>query len=238
VVKLFFGLLIAFCLFQILGETLGSERGQAGVPIALLIIGFLLFYRQIAFGEGVREAGESLGLSAPNLRGLVVSSLVSLILLAVVPVFAIVTSTKIEFRDVTLWTMPGLFAQAGIAEEVLFRGYLFGQIRKSRSYWRAAFLSAIPFVIVHFILFFTMPFPIAAAALLLAVVISFPLAYLYEIGGRTIWAPALLHFVVQGAIKLVTIQEDSFEGLAMVWMGASAVIPSVVFAWRVEAGER
>ena len=237
-VKLFFGLLIAFCLFQILGETLVSDRGQAGVPIALLIVAFLLFYRQIAFGEGIRDALSSLGLSAPNSRGLVISFLLSLILLVAIPIFGLATSTKIEFRQDTLWAIPGLFAQAGIAEEALFRGYLFGQIRKSRSFWRAAFLSAIPFVIVHLILFFTMPMAIAAAALLLAVVISFPLAYLYELSGRTIWAPALLHFVVQGAIKLVTITEGSFQDLAMFWMGASAVIPWIVFAWRSEAGER
>ena len=103
--------------------------------------------------------------------------------------------------------MPGLFAQAGIAEEVLFRGYLFGHLRRGRSFWRAALLSMLPFVAVHLLLFATMPWPIAAAALLLAVIVAFPLARLYELGGATIWAPALLHFVIQGTVKIVVFPE-------------------------------
>jgi hypothetical protein len=39
-----------------------------------------------------------------------------------------------------------------------------------------------------------MSWPVALAAVGLAVVLSFPLAYLFELGGRTIWAPAILHF--------------------------------------------
>jgi membrane protease YdiL (CAAX protease family) len=44
-----------------------------------------------------------------------------------------------------------------VAEEVLFRGYLFGHLRRGRSFWRAAVLSMLPFVCVHLLLFFTMP---------------------------------------------------------------------------------
>jgi membrane protease YdiL (CAAX protease family) len=38
------------------------------------------------------------------------------------------------------WTLlvGGLFAQAGIAEEVLFRVYLFRHIREGRAFWPAA----------------------------------------------------------------------------------------------------
>ena len=79
--------------------------------------------------------------------------------------------------------LPGLFAQAGIAEEVLFRGYLFGQVRVGRTFWRAAALSMVPFVSVHLVLFFYMAWPIALASVLLAIAISFPLAYLFELGG-------------------------------------------------------
>ena len=73
-----------------------------------------------------------------------------------------------------VWLLPGLFAQAGIAVEALFRGYLFGRLRRSRSFWRAAALATAPFVVVHLILFATMPWPIALAAVLLSVILSFP----------------------------------------------------------------
>ena len=126
------------------------------------------------------------------------------------------------------WMLPGLFAQAGIAEEVLFRGFLFRYVRIGRSFWRAALLSMVPFVGVHLLLFWTMPWPVALAALLLSVIISFPLARLYELGGNTIWAPALLHFVVQGAIKVVNLAEGA-ESFAIGWMIASAVVPLLIF---------
>ena len=128
--------------------------------------------------------------------------------------------------------LPGLFAQAGIAEEVLFRGYLFGHIRRGRTFRRAAALSMAPFVGVHLVLFFTMPWPIAFVSVLLAVVISFPLARLFELGGNTIWAPALLHFVVQATVKVVVFSQGA-ESFALAWMAASATIPLLVFAVKV-----
>jgi membrane protease YdiL (CAAX protease family) len=124
--------------------------------------------------------------------------------------------------------LPGLFAQAGIAEEVLFRSYLFGQVRVGRTFWRAAALSMLPFVSVHLILFFSMAWPIALASVLLAVAISFPLAYLFELGGKTIWAPALLHFVIQATVKLLLFSHGA-ESFALAWMAASAIVPLLVF---------
>ena len=120
---------------------------------------------------------------------------------------------------------PGLFAQAGIAEEILFRGYLFGRLRRGRSFWRAAWLSMIPFVGVHLLLFFTMPWPVALAALLLSVALSFPFAHLFELGGGTIWPPALLHFVVQGTVKVLVMSGPASSLFPFVWIASSAVLP-------------
>ena len=124
--------------------------------------------------------------------------------------------------------LPGLFAQAGIAEEVLFRGYLFRHLRVGRTFWRAAAVSMLPFVSVHLILFFSMPWPIAVASVLLAIIISFPLAYLFELGGDTIWAPAILHFVIQATVKVIVFAHGA-ESFALVWMAVSAVVPLVIF---------
>jgi hypothetical protein len=77
----------------------------------------------------------------------------------------------------------------------------------------------LPFVAVHLVLFFSMPWPIALASVLLAIVISFPLAYLFELGGDTIWAPALLHFVIQATVKVVVFSEGA-ESFAIVWIAA------------------
>ena len=93
--------------------------------------------------------------------------------------------------------------QAGVAEGLLFRGFLFGHLRRRRSPWhRCRRFSS-----------FTCSScsrcrgP-ALTAVMLSVALSFPLAQLYEIGGRTIWAPALVHFVIQAAVKLVVLSGD------------------------------
>ena len=71
-----------------------------------------------------------------------------------------------------------------------------------------------------------MPWQVALAAIVLAIVLSFPLAHLFELGGNTIWPPALVRFVVQGAIKVIG---DPGELLPVIWMAASATLPLLVF---------
>jgi membrane protease YdiL (CAAX protease family) len=138
--------------------------------------------------------------------------------------------TAIDLRPGWAWLLPGLFAQAGIAEEVLFRGYLFGHVRRDRSFWRAAMLAMVPFAAAHVLLFFTMPWPLALAALALSVVMSLPLAHLFELGGGTIWAPALLHAVVQGTVKILVVGDASGPSFPLLWIAASALVPMLAFA--------
>ena len=69
------------------------------------------------------------------------------------------------------------------------------------------------------------------ASILLAAVISLPLARLFDLGGRTIWAPAMLHAAVQGVVKVIDVAEPT-PTFPLVWMAASAAIPFLVFAWR------
>ena len=66
--------------------------------------------------------------------------------------------------------------------------------------------------------------------------ISFPLAHLFEPGGKTIWAPAILHFVIQGAVKVVIVADGGETLFPLVWMLASALLPLLVlFVARPES---
>jgi hypothetical protein len=58
--------------------------------------------------------------------------------------------------------------------------------------------------------------------------ISFPLAHLFELGGKTIWAPAVLHAAVQGGVNVVVPAEPD-PVFALVWILCSAVISFLVF---------
>jgi membrane protease YdiL (CAAX protease family) len=223
--RLTVGLAVAYAVFQWSASALGSDRGQAGLLVCGLVVGVTLAIERVWFAPALGQAARAIGLGRPRLAGAAASGGICVLLLAVVPAFARATAAVITVEPGALRLLPGLLAQAGIAEETLFRGYLFGHLRRERSFWRAASLSMLPFVLVHLVLFLTMPWPIAAAALGLSVVLSFPLAHLFELGGGTIWAPALLHFVVQAVPKLVVASGDAQSLFPIVWMAASAAVP-------------
>ena len=225
---LLLGLALVFGLFHGSATILGSDRGQYGILIGSLVVAATAaVYQFVSLGRG-DAAFRQLGLGVPRSRGMIVASAVAVLLWMAALLYMRAKEATFAFYPGWLSLVPGLFAQAGIAEEVLFRGYLFGQLRVGRTFWQAATVSMVPFVGVHLILFLTMPWPIALASVLLSVIISFPLARLFELGGNTIWAPAVLHFVIQGTPK-VLVFPDGAESFALAWMAASATIPLLVF---------
>jgi membrane protease YdiL (CAAX protease family) len=224
--RLALGLFLVFGLFHGSATILGSDRGQWGILIGLLIVAATAAADRFLLRRPFRA--RQLGLGRPRTKGIAVAFGIAVVLLLVGILFVRVTGLTAGFYPGWISLLPGLFAQAGIAEEVLFRGYLFGHIRVGRTFWRAAAVSMLPFVSVHLVLFVSMPWPIALASVLLAVVISFPLAHLFELGAETIWAPALLHFVIQATVKIAVFPRGA-ESFALVWMAASALIPLLVF---------
>jgi membrane protease YdiL (CAAX protease family) len=227
--RLLLGLSAAYLLFEGSARTLGSDRGQAGLLVGAGVVAAVLGAERLLFGRPVRAAARELGLGRPGGRGLLAALGVCALLLLVVPVFVGATGAPAGVYPGWGWLLPGLFAQAGIAEEVLFRGYLFRHVRRGRPFWRAAGLAAVPFVAVHLTMFLALPWPIALAGVLLAVTMSFPLAYLFELGGDTVWAPALVHFVMQGAVKVVVIGGEPAAVFPLVWMAAGAALPYLAF---------
>ena len=227
--KLLAGLVFVFAVFQLLAGALDSVRGQAGLFVAGVVIAALIGIEWLFFQRSPATAVRLLGLGRSTRLGLIVGLALSVLLLAVIPAYAYLQEVTIAGYPAWGWLVPGLFAQAGIAEEALFRGYLFRHLRQGRSFWHAAGLATLPFALVHLYLFWTLPWPLAAASVLLAIIISFPLAYLFELGGNTIWAPALLHFTIQGAIKILVLPDGLT--IPLLWMAASATIPWLAFAF-------
>jgi membrane protease YdiL (CAAX protease family) len=232
--KLVLSVAVIFFLLHGSATRLGSLRGEAGIAVGVLVVLACLIAKRALWGEALSIAVHTLGLGRPAMRSLYVAVAAGAVLLLTLPAFAIATQAHGTMYPGWRWLLPGLFAQGGVAEEVLFRGYLFGTIRQRYSFWRAAMLSAGPFVAAHFLLFATMSWPVALAATALAFVTSFPLAHLFELGGRTIWAPALVHFTMQSTVKVVEMS-GSPTAYAMVWLAACAIVPWLVFAVRVPA---
>jgi membrane protease YdiL (CAAX protease family) len=231
--RLVVGLFVVFGFFHVSATMLASDRGQRGILIGTLVVAATAAAGRFLPGRH-RGAVRNLGLGRPRVDGMAVAACIAVLLLIVALLF--VRAKELTPASYPGWIalLPGLFAQAGIAEEALFRGYLFGHLRVGRTFWRAAAVSMLPFVSVHLVLFLSMPWPIALASVLLAVVISFPLARLFELGGGTIWAPALLHFVIQATVKIVVFPHGA-QSFALAWMAASAIVPLLVFTVKTPA---
>jgi len=223
------GVGVIFTLFDSIARAWGSDRGQHGLAVGLVVITATLAVDRAFFGSRERPIVTALGLGRPHSRGMLTAAAISGLLLATIPIVALVTGASVAVDPHAALLAVGMAMQAGVAEELVFRGFLFGHLRRQRTFWRAAAASLPPFLVAHLFLFFALPWPIALTAVALSVVLSFPLAQLYEIGGRTIWAPALVHFVIQAAVKLVALTGDSAGAFPLVWMTAAAIVPWLAF---------
>jgi membrane protease YdiL (CAAX protease family) len=220
--RLFAGLVVLYIVLQGAASGLGSTRGEWGLVVALLVVSTAVLVQRLVHAESWRE----LGLGAPAGRGIWTAIALISVLVAAAAGYLGATGGVIAFESAAPWLLLGMFGQGGIAEELVFRGYLFGRLRRTRSFWPAAFIATIPFAIVHVSLFLTLPWPLALAALVMSVALTFPFAWLFELGGRTIWPPALLHAALQAPPKLISVDDPT---LPLLWMAASTVLAWSVF---------
>lgn len=78
-------------------------------------------------------------------RALGVALLITVLQLAAYPLITWLTGYRWVLPPNWPWTMVGIFALHGVAEEVLYRSYLFGRLRHGRTFWRAAWLVVLLF---------------------------------------------------------------------------------------------
>jgi membrane protease YdiL (CAAX protease family) len=154
------GTFLIWLVFDRAATWLGSLRGEAGLLVCALVIIATLLVERLLFKTGLRQVVERLGLGYPNLRAMRVALLVSLILLAFFPLFSLVSGVQVSLQSDWLWLAFGLFAQHGLAAELLFRGFTFGHLRAGHTFWRATWLSLVPFVAVHLLLLTSLSLPL------------------------------------------------------------------------------
>jgi membrane protease YdiL (CAAX protease family) len=228
--------IVLYLVFDRTAAGLGSTRGEAGIVVCAIVLALTLGAERLVTGAPWGAMVRSLGLGRAAPRALGVTLALCALLLAYFPLHSAVTGARLQMRSDWAVLAIGMFAQGGIAEETLFRGFLYRHVREGRTFWRGATLAAVPFVAAHLSLFFTLDFAVALAALLVSVSMTFPLARLFDRAGASIWPGAILHTVVQAAIKLI---EPAVPGdgvpLAMGWMVVGAVVPWIVFALPIGA---
>ncbi|MBL8550346.1 MAG: CPBP family intramembrane metalloprotease [Hyphomonadaceae bacterium] len=230
--RVFLGFFVLWLLLDRSAAMLESMRGEWGVAIAAMVVIAAVLVEFLISKRKPIAALKALGLRKPNVGALMWTLVLCAALLCVFPAYSMMTGEEIRVRPDAAVLALGMFAQGGIAEETVFRGFLFRHVREGRPFWRAALIASVPFIAVHALLFLTMAFPVALMALLVSLSISFPLAWLYERSGNSIWPPAILHAVVQGAIKVV--ETENFAALAAAWMVVATLAPWVLFFLKAE----
>jgi membrane protease YdiL (CAAX protease family) len=144
------------------------------------------------------------------------------------PIYSRVTGVKLALQDNWVWILFGIITGIGIAEETLFRGYVFGFFREQFTFGKAATYSMLLFGAMHLLLLLWLPLSIAIAAILLAIIAAYPTAYLFEQGNRTIWASAIMHSAAL-ATNLFVIPVEVSVSLSLLWIGVVLIGLFVVF---------
>lgn len=205
--------------------TLGFLVASAILVVAAIGLDMLLFRRTLP------SAYHNLGFGRPDVRTLVVTALIGVLIMGFFPVFSQITGASFNLPERWFWVLTGLFALHGVAEEVLFRGFAFHNLRVGRSFRRAGSLSLLLFAIAHLYLFTYMPPALALFATFLSLASAYPLAYLFERCNNTIWAPAVLHTQVH-AVSFFVVPEAFIMTTAIAWMLVWSVSALLIYAFR------
>ena len=234
-IQVYFVFFAAFIVMHYTGEALIKLPYivNAVIVFAAVFIIILLLNR-LVHGKSMKTTIHDIGLRKANLSELAPGIFVSTALLCTYPLLGYLLNTGISLTDKWQWNIIGLMFTGGIAEEMLFRGYLFGSLRKSMSFRKAAFISTICFALAHLVMFIYMDWPVALLSTMLAVAISAPLAFLFERGNKTVWSPAIVHTAIRTIGLVVTVDEKHFMQFSLLWITACMILPYIVLMFYKE----
>jgi membrane protease YdiL (CAAX protease family) len=182
----------------------------------VMVMGSILTRKWIA-KETWKQAVQQVGLGIPRWGAVLISLLVSVSLLFFFPIYSSQIHTSLPLNPRWPWMLLGVITGVGITEEILFRGFAFHFLNERWNFWKAATISMVLFALMHLLLLFWLPLVVAIAAIILSIIASFPMAYLFNKGNQTIWAGAILHSAAL-ATSLFVIPEAVSVSLSLVWI--------------------
>lgn len=189
-------------------ETINGEGERvfnvvvSGLVYALSLAAMLVFLRRYLFTEraavpavlGLHERPKSrdVGLSLIAFAGYFLTTVVVIALLSLIPGFNVDQPQEIgQEQPQFLWAyvvaFVGLVVFPPVFEELIFRGFMFGALRRQAGFWLSAIITSVAFGLVH-----GQP-NVAADTFVLSM-------FLCAVRERTgaIWAPIILHTLKNG----------------------------------------
>jgi membrane protease YdiL (CAAX protease family) len=208
------------------------DQTSSALIVVAVMFGVAVLIERIAFGRDLRQGLLALGFGRPRPGALVAATIIGVAMLAFFPLYSAATGTPLALKADWLWVLLGAIVLNGLAEEALFRGFVFGHLRQGgHSFLRAGLISMAIFGAVHLFLFASNPFIVAFLATLLAISAALPFAFLYERAGRTIWAGVILH-VAAHAFRLFDVRDDQMLTVGSAWILLQFGAVFLVFAFR------
>ncbi|HEX5943698.1 MAG TPA: CPBP family intramembrane glutamic endopeptidase [Anaerolineales bacterium] len=208
------------------------DQTWAALITTIVMLVVALGLEKLFFNRNPVPGLSVLGFGRPDPRALLVAAIIAMIMLAFFPIFSLITDAQITLKSGWLWILLAIVTFNGIGEETLFRGFVFGGLRREAglSFRQAGFISMIIFAAVHLLLFLGNPFFVGFLGTLIAIASAFPMAYLFERGNNTIWAPVVLH-VATHAIRLVDISEPQYLTAVGIWLTMQIGMMFLVYAF-------
>jgi membrane protease YdiL (CAAX protease family) len=224
-----FTLGFAILLGVLLGTSAFDATGRWGLAILAAVMLTGVAVERLLYRTPPREALRWLGFGRAGGRALLAACVVGALVQLVYPLTVSVTGTALELRPGWPWLLIGIFAFHGVAEELVWRGYAYRRLRVGRSF-RAAVLWTMPLVAVAHVPIVINSGPVVGvASLIVAAVTAVPLAYLFDTGRGTLWAPAVVHTAID-SFKLVIIPAAAVTTFSLLLAGVSILVPLLVLA--------
>jgi membrane protease YdiL (CAAX protease family) len=225
------GLLVGFAVLcaVLFGTSAADASGRWGLAILAAVLLTAVAVEKLGHRGSTVDVLRRLGLGRPGGRALLVAAAVSGVVLLVFPLTAAISGAAVQPRPDWLWLLLGIFAFHGLAEELVWRGFTFRRLREGRSFWSATWWTMPLIAASHLPIVFTLGPGVGVGAMAVAAVTSMPFAYLYETGGRTIWAPALVHTAID-TFKLVVIPAAALTTFSLLIIVVSLTVPLLALA--------
>ena len=193
-------------------------------------VGAILVTERILFSDTLDAAVRALGFVRPNVSMLVIASLASVPMWAFLPFLAWTKGTTTDVRPDWLYLLLGVVLVNGITEEAVHRGFVFGHLRRGRSFAAAATVAAVLFAAQHLYIIVTSGPMIGVASVVLAALLAYPLAWAFERGGHSIAAPAVLHTSSNAPAIIIGLPEEFMATALVTHMGVVLLSMYLVFA--------
>ena len=204
--------------------TPAASLGALAACAAVLGVGMA-----VAMGEPPARIARRLGLGRPAPRSVLAAAVVGAAVFVTYLVGAAVGHVPLELRSNWPAVLVGALIFNGVAEELVWRGFVFGFLRRRFPFPTALLLSMPLIALTHVPIILGNGWVVGGLAVATAAVTCVPLSYLWERGGRTIWASAVLH----GLIDTWQLFERTYPaGFSIVLLAASILLPLGVLGLR------